>query len=137
MRNRVVQRGNRVLQLVYWEFARFAAAGQVVVGQRRSPHQRCPCLIVVGVLDGDAAGFAHRYHQRFGNALGQRAVAFAGQIAFERVHHNIDNAAAGLEFGNGEGVFRIEEGDERAHGFRCDTLLDPRGQQVVCDNIGV
>ena len=77
------------------------------------------------------------HEQRLCDALGELAVGLSGHIALHGVHHDVHNAAAGLELGDRKGVFGIEEGDDRADGLRGDALLDPGRHEVVGDDVRV
>ena len=132
-----MQRRDRMLELVHREFADLAAAGQIVVRQRGCPHQRRTRFVVVGVCDGNTASLAHRYEQSFGNALAQIALVLTGHVALERVHHDVNDAAAGLELGYRKGVFRVQERNERTNGLGGDALLDPGGDEIVGNNVRV
>ena len=113
-----------MLKLMHREQALAAAAGVIVMRNAAGPHQGRTRLIIARIGDCPAAGIAHGNEQTFGNAVGNVAfAAFRREVTLERVHHDVHNAAAGLEFGHSIGVLRIKEADARTVGLARDTAL--------------
>ena len=122
--NLIAERGQLMLKLMHREQALAAAAGVIVMRNAARPHQGSAGFVVARIGDCPAAGIAHGNEQTFGNTVGNVAfAAFRREVTLERVHHDVHNAAAGLEFGHGIGVLRIKEADARTVGLARDTAL--------------
>ena len=88
-------------------------AQQAVVGDRPGPHDLGARLVIAGVRDHPRAEVDHRFQGGLAQPVGQIHLGGAGEVALQDVGGDVGDAAGGLVGRQGEGQFRVEDGEAR------------------------
>ena len=116
-----------VAELVDGEVLAAAELCEVGVGDAAAPHDLAHGIVVLVVLDGNSRGIHDSLDEVLGHAVGED-IGFLdlGEVALERVHDDVGDAADELLLGDGEGQLRIHEGEDRAVERRVEADLAHR-----------
>ena len=89
----------------------------VVVGDGAGPHEVGAGVVVAGVFE-DARDFgADGEHDGFAQAVGEFDAGGVGEVAFDDVRHHVGRAGCGLVGRDGDGEFRVHDGEYGADAF--------------------
>ena len=121
--------------LVGAEVCHGAQAGETVVGEAAAPHELAHGVVVLLVFQGLPAVSYDRAQESGGDLVGHLISLGVGEIAVQRVHHDVHDAAGHLVAGKGIGELRVHDRKFHAVERRVDAGFAP--DLLVGENRGV